>query len=232
MVLCRKLAIRLNSLKEKNGSVQSVTSVQSDEFRLVNVGSAVTVNLKNGVQVNLKAHWWILEIWVPKRFKNSVKGLCGNYNDDRSDDFVSRDGQQYNSATTAFKESWILDGTNCDPTDPELPKCNEQTVARECAKLLGVAFRRIFNAWPIITKQKCHELYSIVYSVPWFQSLKKTKMVTYLSAMTSSIPNHIMRTACLIFVKVVRIQHAVFSICTFQRVHLIPEKRIVTGQKN
>ena len=82
------------------------------------------MNLKNGIQVNLKAHWWILEIWVPKKFKNSVEGLCGNYNDDRSDDFISRDGQKYNSATGSFKESWILDGSNCDPSDPEIPKCD------------------------------------------------------------------------------------------------------------
>ena len=126
-----------NPPKEKNGSVQSVTSVQNDDFRLVNVGSAATVNLKNGVQINLKAHWWILEIWVPKQFKNSIEGLCGNYNSDRSDDFISRDGKKYNSATSAFKESWILDGTNCDPNDPVIPKCNEQKIARECGKLLG-----------------------------------------------------------------------------------------------
>ena len=118
----------LNQWKEKNGSVQSVTSVQNDDFRLVNVGSAVTVNLKNGIQVNLKAHWWILEIWVPKNFKNSVEGLCGNYNDDRSDDFISRDGQKHNSATCPFKESWVLDGTNCDACDPVIPKCDPQKV--------------------------------------------------------------------------------------------------------
>ena len=130
-----------NPLKEKNGSVLLVTSVQNDDFRLVNVGSAATVNLKNGVQVNLKAHWWILEIWAPKQFKNSIEGLCGNYNGDRSDDFISRDGQKYNSATTAFKESWILDGTNCDRNDPEIPKCNSQKIARECGKLLGWALK-------------------------------------------------------------------------------------------
>ena len=136
---------KLNPMKEKNGSVQSVTSVQNDDFRLVNVGSAATVNLKNGIQVNLKAHWWILEIWVPKKFKNSVEGLCGNYNGDRSDDFISRDGQKYNSASSAFKESWILDGSNCDPSDCNSsdcgPKCDTQKVARECSKLLGGVFK-------------------------------------------------------------------------------------------
>ena len=100
------------------------------------------MNLKNKIQINLKAHWWILEIWVPKKLKNSVEGLCGNFNDDRSDDFLSRDGQKYSSATAAFKESWILDGSNCDPTVPDTNlTCDKQKVARECSKLLGGAFK-------------------------------------------------------------------------------------------
>ena len=216
-------------MKEKNGSVQLVTSVQNDDFRLVNVGSAATVNLKNGVQVNLKAHWWILEIWVPKQFKNSIEGLCGNYNGDRSDDFISRDGQKYSSATTDFKESWILDDKDCDPKDDPDPErnCDEQKIARECAKLLGGAYR--FSSMTI--------LYGSVKSVKQnicsrSSSPDKTKMVILLSVMNLLTHNHIMRIVFLISVRVVPIRPAAYSICTFQRAHLIQPKLIVTGQKN
>ena len=221
----------LNPLWEKNGSVQSVTSVQNDDFRLVNVGSAATVNLKNGIQVNLKAHWWILEIWVPKKFKNSVEGLCGNYNDDRSDDFISRDGQTYNSASSAFKESWILDGSNCDPSDCDSndcgPKCDTQKVARECSKLLGEVF------------ELQHLDYLWIRDGPGFsgttkklESPDKIKMNILLNVMNLSIHSHTMKIVFLIFVKVAPIQPAAFSISTFQRAHLIRQKPTVIGQKN
>ncbi|KAK2178861.1 hypothetical protein NP493_524g02010 [Ridgeia piscesae] len=36
-----------------------------------------------------------LEVIVPPAFKNKMCGLCGNYNNDESDDFLGRDGRSY-----------------------------------------------------------------------------------------------------------------------------------------
>uniref|UniRef100_A0A8C8TMN1 Mucin-2 n=1 Tax=Peromyscus maniculatus bairdii TaxID=230844 RepID=A0A8C8TMN1_PERMB len=49
-----------------------------------------------------------LTLSLPKRFQNQVWGLCGNYNGDPADDFLTPDGEQAPDALE-FANSWKLD---------------------------------------------------------------------------------------------------------------------------
>ena len=64
------------------------------------------------------------------------------------------------------------------------------------------------------------------------ESPDKIKMDILLNVMNSSIRNLTMKIVFLIFVKVIPIQPAAFSISTSQRVHHKQKKSIAIGQIN
>ena len=89
-----------------------------DRISLLNYGAIAEVNLKQfDVKVTFKASNWYVDVWVPEAFKNKTEGLCGNYNDDNSDDLISPSGESYpNSPFGQYNYSlgWIIDNEYCD----------------------------------------------------------------------------------------------------------------------
>ncbi|XP_067294460.1 IgGFc-binding protein [Pseudorasbora parva] len=82
----------------------------------------------------------MVKIEIPSTFKNSVKGLCGNYNGNSADDFLLPDGIQ-TSSVEYFAEAWVL------PSDKMMcqticgPKClnpdkDKQTEAETACSML------------------------------------------------------------------------------------------------
>ncbi|XP_017309111.2 IgGFc-binding protein isoform X2 [Ictalurus punctatus] len=61
---------------------------------------------------------------IPSTYKNAVQGLCGNYNDNKADDFLMPDGNQA-SSPEKFVESWpvIQEGVICHTGCPTGSKC-------------------------------------------------------------------------------------------------------------
>lgn len=62
---------------------------------------------------------------IPSTYKNAVKGLCGNYNDNKADDFIMPDGNQTSSAEK-FVEAWLVlqEGVICHTGCPPGSTCS------------------------------------------------------------------------------------------------------------
>ena len=94
---------------------------ESDKISLVNSGSIAEVILKEfEVKVTFKAWYWFVDVWVPDTLKDNTEGLCGNYNNDKSDDLLSPSGESYQNSPFGqynYSLDWIIDNEFCD-SDP------------------------------------------------------------------------------------------------------------------
>lgn len=65
-----------------------------------------------------------LALSLPERFRGQVYGLCGNYNDDPHDDFLTPDLQQA-ANVVEFASSWKLDDGDslCQDSCQKCPSC-------------------------------------------------------------------------------------------------------------
>ncbi|XP_048466173.1 mucin-19-like [Rhincodon typus] len=81
-----------------------------------------------------------LYISLQENHKGTVKGLCGNFNDYASDDFLSIQNIVEQSAVN-FAHSWIISGAVCNPPESEEPTClssEKENYAKEhCAELIN-----------------------------------------------------------------------------------------------
>jgi len=84
-----------------------------------------------------------VEVTVSTTWQNRLCGLCGNYNDDDSDDFVSPDGTQAANADE-FGTSWVVsDMTNCSLLDPV--RFCPGSVRVEASRLCNLLMRSVFE---------------------------------------------------------------------------------------
>ncbi|GAB6018789.1 hypothetical protein CHUAL_000453 [Chamberlinius hualienensis] len=118
-------------------------------------GYTVTVKTEIGVSIVWDGDSF-LEVSVPSKFKKKLCGLCGNYNNDSSDEFLTRKGRLAPNAA-AFGRSWQIGGKRyCGRVDmvtsQELtcPKTDE--VRSKGSKLCAALRSSIF--------QPCHQLVS------------------------------------------------------------------------
>ena len=63
-----------------------------------------------------------VEVTVSTSWQGRLCGLCGNYNDDATDDFIGPNGQQFNNANE-FVASWVVDNTTSCGTLAQGPPC-------------------------------------------------------------------------------------------------------------
>nr|XP_056702382.1 IgGFc-binding protein-like [Euleptes europaea] len=100
--------------REKRGFIMVDDAVHSVPFRLVSGGVRVYYHGDNiilqtdvGLHVSFD-HFYHLAVTVPHSFKRQVCGLCGNYNDQRLDDFSMPTGDRATSVL-ALVSSWRAD---------------------------------------------------------------------------------------------------------------------------
>ena len=66
-----------------------------------------------------------VKVTVSRMWKNRLCGLCGNFNYNKSDDFIMPNGSWALTAT-AFGDSWLYNDSSCD--------CNYPTVDTDCLR--------------------------------------------------------------------------------------------------
>ena len=84
------------------------------------------------MEKNLIDFFYIIFSKVPFTEAGKIRGLCGNFNADLSDDKANRYGQVVRS-TKEFGESWSIPGPSCE--DKTCPK-NVQDKAFKLCKLI------------------------------------------------------------------------------------------------
>ncbi|KAJ8038778.1 IgGFc-binding protein [Holothuria leucospilota] len=94
---------------------------------------------------------YTLGIWVQYQFYDKVCGLCGTYNDDRSDDYQMRNGLVVSSAS-AFGNSWQTGVEQCQPDPGPINPCVEGSAILQKAEDLCHELIRELGAF-----SSCHD---------------------------------------------------------------------------
>ncbi|XP_072283431.1 IgGFc-binding protein-like [Pyxicephalus adspersus] len=89
--------------------------------------SGSLINLQTNFGLGLSYGYWnYVRVTLPSTYKGAVGGLCGNNNDDPSDDFVQRDGITAKDAKE-FGEHWkVGEFAGCKEECSECKMCNDQ----------------------------------------------------------------------------------------------------------
>lgn len=115
-------------------------SLAEGRLRVYQSGTRAVVELDFGLVVTYD--WDAqLALSLPKRFQDQVCGLCGNYNGDPADDFLTSNWEQTSDAVE-FASSWKLDDEDylCeDGCQNNCPACTpDQTQHYEGSRLCGI----------------------------------------------------------------------------------------------
>ncbi|KAK2153621.1 hypothetical protein LSH36_291g06001 [Paralvinella palmiformis] len=120
------------------------------KFSVVTDGRLVALKTPSGIKVSWDGDSY-LEVYVPRDMKNAMRGLCGNYNNDRSDDFIGQGGALYVDAEQ-FANTWLTGRRRCrrnSPTSVNVPstRCQSDQLRLEkakvpCTALYGKGFER------------------------------------------------------------------------------------------
>uniref|UniRef100_A0AAQ4S8D2 Uncharacterized protein n=1 Tax=Gasterosteus aculeatus aculeatus TaxID=481459 RepID=A0AAQ4S8D2_GASAC len=87
-------------------------------------GFSVIVSTDFGLEVSYDTNHYV-KISVPYTYQNATCGLCGNFNNDGRDDFITRQGVNVNSAVV-FANSWQVSGA-------DEPGCEARCGGLSCA---------------------------------------------------------------------------------------------------
>ncbi|XP_077146435.1 IgGFc-binding protein-like isoform X6 [Ranitomeya variabilis] len=135
---------------EKNNIVHVnnvLVTLPADVFgiSIIRSGQYVEVNTNFGLQIKFNGDHELFVI-LSEKYKDKLCGLCGTYNDNRFDDFTTRNGSIVTDVND-FGNSWRVpdDGWPCDSTPPPPPTCLpsiEQEAEAKCEiiKLLNGPF--------------------------------------------------------------------------------------------
>ena len=98
----------------------------SSEVQVLVIGGNTHVIL---LAQNIRIFWdgmYYMEVTVSTTWQNRLCGLCGNYNDDNSDDFITSDGTP-TFAANEFGTSWVTGNTSSCGLLTRAPFCLGQT---------------------------------------------------------------------------------------------------------
>ena len=116
-----------------SGGVEVVRSGGHPHVLLGTQGIKIFWDGQNRVEVTISTSW-----------QGKLCGLCGNYNDDATDDFIGPDGQQIINANE-FVASWTTGNTSSCGTLPQTPPClgsARSAATARCEALLSDLFVR------------------------------------------------------------------------------------------
>lgn len=160
-----KIVIPLDSLeillgRSKHGGtimINDVIHVANEDRIVLQSDNVKVIRIQGNFHVLLIIHhieifWdglYRVAVTVDRLWKNKLCGLCGNYNNDLSDDFRMSNGN-FASVVNEFASSWLFSNTSlsCDMT-PFSNSCEAIDIANaraRCSELLNSVFNVCNNA--------------------------------------------------------------------------------------
>jgi len=127
---------------EQRGDVSSTmvtNEMSNDLFTMVNYGGRVEVTTWFGVKVEYSARGWSVDVHIPECYANNMEGLCGDYNGDKTDEYIVRDGTDQTDVAT-WGQSWKTanEGGDCEAGPTDFPVCTNQQVLADCGAIHSV----------------------------------------------------------------------------------------------
>ncbi|XP_026207203.1 alpha-tectorin-like [Anabas testudineus] len=115
---------RTGEAKVNGNFAATPISLRNNSVQVYRSGFSVVVSTDFGLEVSYDNYHYVT-ISVPYTYQNATCGLCGNFNNDPSDDFRTRQGVVV-SSDVVFANSWQTSG------DDE-PECNVRCGGLSCA---------------------------------------------------------------------------------------------------
>ena len=90
----------------------------------MNLGTSASATLWFDVEIRFYASSNAVELYVPALYKSSGSGLCGNFNDDPTDDLIGPDLTVYPNTEEGLSQfdcswAWSQDQCSCGITEAE-----------------------------------------------------------------------------------------------------------------
>jgi len=105
IALRREGTVIINERMQANNGDEKV--LQDDEVEVTRIGQHIHVVL---IQLGMRVSWdglYRVEVTVSTSWRGRLNGLCGNYNGDPNDDFITSNNISTTSANI-FGHSWVL----------------------------------------------------------------------------------------------------------------------------
>jgi len=121
--------------------------IDNKDVYLLNLGSSASAILWFDVEIRFIASSNTIELFVPALYKTSGSGLCGNFNDDPTDDLTGPDLTLYPNNDEGLSEfdcswTWNQEECTCGITEAECTPTND--VLEACDKILDGNYQ----GWP------------------------------------------------------------------------------------
>ncbi len=110
-----------------NNDFVTLPSSFGTQVTINQVGQSVKVQTDFGLRV-LYDTYYHAEVYVPSSYQGRMRGLCGNYNGNKTDDFLLPNGTQ-SASVSAFGQAWALPATGVECGDESSPQQCDQTKA-------------------------------------------------------------------------------------------------------
>ncbi|XP_072266261.1 IgGFc-binding protein-like [Pyxicephalus adspersus] len=129
-----EIFIEKNNIVHVNNAIVTLPAYVSD-ISITQSGHYVTVSTNFGLEVRFNGDHELF-VKVNENYKEALCGLCGTYNDNRHDDFMTPEGDIVTNVND-FGNSWRVpdDGWPCDSTPPPPPVCPpnvQQEAEKKC----------------------------------------------------------------------------------------------------
>nr|XP_055042506.1 alpha-tectorin-like [Misgurnus anguillicaudatus] len=119
-----------------DGEIRNLPIYESDRISVYSTGWSIHVSTDFGLSVTFDGRW-MLNIIVPADYRGVMCGLCGNYNGQTEDDFMTPSGSLALSEDQ-FGASWkVEDEVPCtDHCGDNCPLCQNQTTANALCEII------------------------------------------------------------------------------------------------
>ncbi|KAM9309078.1 IgGFc-binding protein [Pholidichthys leucotaenia] len=103
--------------------------LENDRLRVTQEGRNIVVRTDFGLKVLYDTVYYV-EVIVPSTYQHKMCGLCGNYNNNKFDDFRLPNGEKTNNIDD-FGKSWVVDlpGHECGGCGAQCPVCKPAKAA-------------------------------------------------------------------------------------------------------
>ena len=113
----------------------------------MNLGTSASVTLWFDVEIRFYASFNAVELYVPALYKSSGSGLCGNFNEDPTDDLTGPDLKVYPNTEEGLSHfdcswTWSQDQCSCGITEADCIPNNQ--VIEVNYQLLQLYLNRLF----------------------------------------------------------------------------------------
>ncbi|XP_069753664.1 IgGFc-binding protein-like isoform X1 [Narcine bancroftii] len=124
-VFNHRIVLGKGRIVKVDGEVAVLPMSVTSEVLVALSGQYVVITTSFGLRVKFNGRHRA-EVTLPSPFKGKVCGLCGNYNDDRRDDFLNPDGIM-EPDSVSFGNSWQTpNDTRCTPDVGVRPNCTSE----------------------------------------------------------------------------------------------------------